>query len=198
MKKHLFTIIGVAVLVGVGFYALNSYIYSEKQSESSEDTLSTYVSDAYGFSFDYPEGETGYVLREVVPSPQDDSDLKHIVVLMQKSDYDALQDAPQDIPREGPPTINVAVYDNPQNQSAGEWVDAHSSAVNRDLVLGAVTEGTVAGERALRMKTDGLYVTNVVVVPHKGRIYLFTGGFIDEHSSLVRDFESILLSVGWK
>lgn len=198
MKKYFLTIVGIVVLGGVGFYALNSYIYSEKQGEEVGQAFSTYVSDAYGFSFDYREGDVGYVLREVVPSPQDDQDLKHIVVLMQKSDYEALQEAPQDIPREGPPTINVAVYDNTQNVSLDEWIDTHPSAVNRDLVLGAITEDIIAGERSLRMKTDGLYVTNVVLVPHGGRLYLFTGGFIDENSLLARDFEPLLSSVEWK
>ena len=162
------------------------------------ENTTTGIDFVFGFSFDYREGDVGYVLREVVPSPQDDQDLKHIVVLMQKSDYEALQEAPQDIPREGPPTINVAVYDNTQNVSLDEWIDTHPSAVNRDLVLGAITEDIIAGERSLRMKTDGLYVTNVVLVPHGGRLYLFTGGFIDENSLLARDFEPLLSSVEWK
>lgn len=199
MKKHLLTIIGVVVLMGAGFFALNSYLYSEKQSrEESINTQSTYTSEAYGFSFDYRAGEDGYTLLEVVPSSQDDADLKHIVVLMQKADYDALQAVPQDTLREGPPTINVAVYDNPQNVPVGEWIDAHPSAVNRDLVLGAITEDTIASEPALRMKTDGLYVTNVALVSHGGRLYLFTGGFIDENSPLAHDFEPLLSSIEWK
>ena len=198
MKKYFLTIIGLIVLLGVGFYALNSYMYSEKQNDTEGQKFSTYVSEVYGFSFQYRAGGDGYVREEVVPSLQEDQDLQHIVVLMLKSDYNTLQEEARDITREGPPTLNIAIYNNPQNTPVDEWVDAHPNAVNRDLVLGTITEDIVAGEQALRMKTDGLYVTNVALVSHRGYIYLFTGGFIDENSPQVRDFEYLLSSVTWE
>lgn len=56
--KALLIVIGVAVLLALGFFALNSYIYEEKQGESP---MLRYENAEHGIAFQYPEG---YVLTE--------------------------------------------------------------------------------------------------------------------------------------
>ncbi|MEK7613987.1 MAG: hypothetical protein AAB439_03900 [Patescibacteria group bacterium] len=162
-----------------------------------EESVATYASDEFGFSLTYRTNPDGYIVSEHTPSAQDDSDLQHVTSFMLKADYEALQ-ASGDVPREGPPTINVAVFANPQHVAPDVWMLEHPYAVNADLAIGEPVLASVAGEKGVRVKTDGLYVTNNVLVAYGDFMYHFSGGFIDETSLIARDFNSFLEAVEWK
>jgi hypothetical protein len=63
MKKWILVSLGVGAVVILGFYALNSYIYNEKQADSS----SNYLDGAYMINGEVVELKDGYAEHDVVP-----------------------------------------------------------------------------------------------------------------------------------
>ncbi len=186
-------ILGIIIVLIGGFFAFNSFIYNEKQGPGEETV--TVTSPEFGLSFTYRENPYGYRLEEVAPSAEGDQDLQKVYVLLLQEDYEALQNA--DVPREGPPTINIAVYAKTDERSPDEWLAEHPLVVNLDLVTSGMYPVTVGGVSGLRFTSDGLYATENVLVQHGDFMFHFTGQSIDRESLLANDFEALLKAVAF-
>lgn len=184
---------GIIVLLVLGFFAFNSFIYNEKQGTGEEVAVAS--SPEYGFEFTYRTAPYGYRLTEVLPGEQGDADLRKVYVLMLEDDYEALQNSPE--PREGPPTINIAVYEKTGDASPDEWVAEHPLVLNLDLITSGMYPVTVGGVSGLRFTSDGLYATENVLVEHGGYMFHITGGYLDRESLIAEDFEALLKTVAF-
>lgn len=203
MNKLTGALVVLIVLVG-SFFILNTYIYNEKQADEAvyetperDVYLNQFEESVIQIAFDYPDGSDGYVIDDVSSLAREESQeievirAYRIINAKEKFELENSQDA-----REGPPTMQLTVFQNDLNQSAGAWVDAFPFFSNIDMVLGAVDrDARVGGANAVRYTIDGLYLTDNVVVASGDYIYHFTGSYLERDSAIRQDFQAIIDSV---
>ncbi len=190
-------IVGALILLIIGFFVLNNYIYTEKQGDGIDTTLegrtySTYADEWLGFLFSYPVGENGYAMTE----PQvgiDDSGLQKIIVLTDAKEANILEENPV-IGGEGPPTITILVFDNPEGQTPLLWAETNTLYSNIELKRGKINETVIGGANAIQYMADGLYASEIAIVAHGSHVYIVNGGFMDVSSAIRKDFKSIIES----
>ena len=196
--KYILCLLLLTMLCGVGWYFYNTSpkdtpqepIAEEEEEPQIENLLEEFSSDALGLSFNYHGGESGYVL--LTPEGDDDPDLLEAIVLMDTQEYEILM---QDTgAREGPPSINVLVFDNIQNASAEEWVKQEGFANYLEEVANSRVQ-TVDGIEGFAYHTTGLFEGEAVAVAHEGKLYFFTGNYFSPEDQIVLDFQDVLNSV---
>ncbi len=200
MNKKFLVSVALFVLFSIGaFFALNSYIYSQKQipnpgipSETAVDFTQVVTPEA-GLSFSYLAGEEGYVLLSTTTGMSIDPDFIVGYMLTQTADVKALSESPA--PTEGAPTMQVRVYKNSQKQALQDWTQTHPLETNIELAFESSKEVEVAGAPAIMFRADGLYASLVYVVESNDLVYVFTTAYIDEADSIVADFQKLLSSV---
>lgn len=192
-------IIAILLLVGGGFYIYSTTSSDREQTgtSSADDTYSTFTDSDTGLTFEYKTAPDGYVVDDLSAyiGVEDTSVLKVFRVMnaREKVELETGEGG-----REGPPTINIMVSENRNNQSASVWTDSVPQFSNIGLVLGDVDrDAVVGGANAVRYRTDGLYQADNVVIAHGGFIYHFTGSFLEENSPIHRDFETLINSVAF-
>lgn len=186
MDKKL--IIGALVLIAlIGGISLLSK--DEKVADLDESSLATYSSGDLGLEFNYKTGTEGYVVQE--STPVGDPDLVRAIVLIPSEEAGKVPP----IGGEGPATITIQVFKNTKKQWSRTWADEHVQYSNINLKIGEVSETVVGGANAIRYRADGLYASENFVVANGEYIYMFSGMFLDENSTLRKDFAPIVNSV---
>lgn len=203
MNKLLIVLTVLIVLVG-GFFVFNSYIYQEKQADEvvsevpeRDVYLNQFEDRSVEIAFDYPDGPDGYVIDDmsaiIGEIPQEIEVVKAYRIMNAKEKIE-LENSEGG--REGPPVMQVTVFRNERNQSASMWVDTFPVFSNIGLVMGEVNrDAVVGGANAVRYTTDGLYLTENVVIASGDFIYHFTGSYLEEDSVIHQDFKSVIDSV---
>ena len=153
-------------------------------------SVETYQDQTYGFAFEYPAGERGYVREEGVPLANEYQDLEQLVVLISADEYAALQSVTG--PTETPPTIQVLVFKNELKRSPFVWAQENPQESNIARALGEIEESVVGGANAAHYIADGLYAADTYVVAHGGYIYLLSGMRIDSESKIASDFNALV------
>ena len=193
MKIFLIVIILVTFFVG-GLYALNSYIYNEKQADNDtveEDGMvwEQYENRDLGLFFQYRTAPDGYVLIPQSTTSADPISLANMV-LVNKSEHEEL--LATEVPREGPPAISFQIFSNPAKLTPLEWVKANPTLSNVDLARTAIEEKEFNGVPAVRYTTDGLYQNDTILASNNGNIYLITGSYDNSDSVVRQDFLEML------
>lgn len=152
-------------------------------------TLGAHIDRSLGFAFEFKKGKEGYVLTVPPHGNEEASDFEDAVVLMQKSDYDAMQSGSA---MEGPPSITALVYKNTKKLSARAWADANKSVSNIELKIGEVTDTIVQGAQGVRYEIDGLYRAEMLVVTFGDYVYVLSGSYLDAESAIRNDFSAML------
>jgi|SRR3989344_575442 len=187
MKKIIIAILVVILLAG-GYFVLKP----NKKEVSNNTTV--YSNQELGFEFSYKTGPEGYVLEEITPSANSEGRMKTIV-LMQTRDRENLDKNGAPVGGEGPATITINIFKNLKNRQPGVWVIENIAYSNINLKRAEPVETVVGEANAVRYSADGLYVSDNVVVAHGGYIYVLSGMYIDENSSLRKDFSPVVDSV---
>lgn len=197
-----------AVLVIIGIVALIGYwqprppeeaLNMPENEQQEEARFETVRDEALGVSFVYRTGsDNGYTLVETsaadIPAPP--ANFVKRYSLFPTKEYTELLES--DVPREYPPSINVAVYDNPEGQTASAWADTHPLSSNIEFAVGEVNrDAVVGGARAVRYRGGGLYEYDTAVAAHGGSIYVIDGAFLAEDAPIRRDFLAFLESVAF-
>lgn len=204
MQKILLVLVAGILLIA-GFYAVNNFIYNEKQADeeavvvdtNDEANYSTITDREAGLAFEYKTSPDGYVVEDVTETISGAPDgtvplrIYSIMNAREKAELEASTEG-----REGPPSMRIALYPNDSNLSASAWVDAFAMQSNIGLVMGEVDrDAVVGGANAVRYFTDGLYVSENVVVAHGDFIYHFSGAFLESGSTIHEDFKVLVDSV---
>lgn len=186
----------LVIIGGVTIYQLTRTEPDVVVVESTEDinsptstNLSVARDAVLGYEFSYQDGPKGYVTIEDTSS--DNPDFVSGIMLANWSDYEEFITA-TDV-REGPPTMNVRVYNNPQSLTIADWLAEHGGEVNY-ATASKEEETTVAGAPAIYLLTDGLYQTNTYVVAHNNNVYVLSGSYIDVNDQINSDFEVLVES----
>lgn len=185
---------GVAVLaIAVGTYLLVAPEETKAPgSVSGDEQVLSYSSSELGFEFDYSTGEEGFVLDER-PLADPHPNARANIVLWHADDYDQVLNPP--VGGEGPPSITIRVFKNPERQFPRQWAEANAHYSNINLAMGDIGEAVVGGANAIRYAADGLYPANIAVVAHGENVYVFLGSYREQGSTLEQAFQPLLNSV---
>jgi hypothetical protein len=96
---------------------------------------------------------------------------------------------------ESTPSIVILVFKNTKKQFPRSWADENTQYSNINLIVGNVEEAVVGGANAIRYTADGLYASENIVVAHGGYMYVITGQYLDQDSSIHRDYVALVQSV---
>lgn len=188
MKKIF--ILGAVVLVAVGAYVLFG-------GQKTTGGFVKYSSAELGLVFSYPSGPTGYILEEKAPTSESDKELVRTLILWQVEDKKNIDAGNIPVGGEGPATMSILVFKNPQKQSPSIWAAENALYSNINLRTSDPVEDVIGGVSAIRYIADGLYPSENFIVAHGENIYVFTGQYQSPESPLKRDFLPIVASVAF-
>jgi hypothetical protein len=187
----LILLIVLVIAGGVFFWNSNARNGLKHSDTAQAAAMEEYIDEDYGISFKYPGGARGYTVIEPVVTPE--MGPEKIIVLMKSRDVE-LQKSGR-LGGEYPPAINIRVFKNPNQQNPAAWATENPEYANTDLMLNAMSSMTLGGKPAVRYRADGLYAADYLVIPNGNYMYLISGDFIDENSSIKGDFERLINSI---
>lgn len=167
-----------------GIYTINNEVYRRVT-----------LDDFGGMQYEFRTEPDGYILVEQGLVEGDDEDLQKIYVLMLKKDYDEFAQSSE--PRERPPAITMYVFENSNNMFPLQWAQNHAIYSNINAATLDVANVVVGGANALRYRSDGLYMSDNIVVAHGGYMYLISGAYLADNDMYQRGFENLVKSVAF-
>lgn len=166
------------------------------EGDNKNATFEKKTDEEVAIAFSYRTNPNGYRLEDVefdaAPSLPDPSFVKGWSLILEQ-DYQELQES--DVPREGPPTIHVMVFANPNQESPRAWLQEHESFSNIGLIKGGVEVATLNGQDAVRYTYDGLYTNDVVLATHGEYVYMISGAYFDPQQTVRKDFQPFVDSI---
>lgn len=192
MNKNTYLSLSIICLLFAGFSVLYCYIPRTRNVAPIVQVapLATYQNSALGISFQYPEGEYGYVLREV-KTLSDNADLLKSLAFMTEREADIASDTPLEVP----PTISVNMFKNSKNKDLATWAEANKTFSNFGMKTDVPADFMISGAKAIRYTSDGLYQSDNVIIANGGYIYVITGAYVDELSQTHKDFLGLIGSI---
>lgn len=158
--------------------------------DASAAGTALYGSDTYGISFAYP---TLYYLREseagTAERPQGS-----VVLVEDTPENRDLLDGVSTEPREGPTSITIDVYENPDGLSAEAWAERDT---NWTVSSRATSTVSVGGFEGISFQWDGLYAGKTVIVAADGKAYVFSVTWMTDQDRIIADFNALLQTVGF-
>lgn len=125
------------------------------------------------------------------------ANLNKIVVLMQSEDYQSVINGERE-GGEGPASVTIYEYANPEGLTAKAWAEKYSALSNYQLLGGPVTERQVGGSTAVAYSADGLYANRNVVFAAGDLVYFVSGSYMEQDSALYRAFDQVVGSIDIK
>lgn len=192
MSRTYFYGLGTLLLVAACFFALSWYL---SEGRGNPGAYAVFTNEDVGIRFEYRTDPEGYYFDEPQPIALPHPNYVTQYILMLEKDREELSSATG--PREGPPTITITIFKNPERMLPGAWVALNSALSNVGLLVGDIQEEVVGGANAVRYTVDGLYRADTVVVAHGGYIILISGSYLDEQSTIRKDFDPFVTSVSF-
>ena len=185
--KKIFVALLIVLLGGLGLY------YWNNDKEPAQEPVARFTDDLSGLTFEYPEGENGYVVLEQEGNSSEPELVKRLVI-MQQADYQSVLGGERE-GGEGPASIVVQIYQNSSNLTPREWIERYPGASNFPLITGKINEDDIAGQNAITYEADGLYASRNAVFASGSMIYHVNGQFMDRESDLYQTYNQILESL---
>lgn len=183
VRNAVVAVIGILVAVALGSYVW--YAKGNPQVSDGTERL-TYTNAAYGISFEYPNT---YELQE---REVGDGHRYHYSITL--IDKEALANIPQN--GEGPPTVNVDIYQNNLDQLSIEtWVRGTNFSNFKLSPDGLLASTNIAGVPALSYTWDGLYRGESVVFTHKENVVMLSVTYLAQDDQIRRDFGRVYSSM---
>ena len=188
-------LIGIIILALGVWWAITprSVVVPEDQAPEDAATYETAEVNEHGLQFEYRIDPEPYRMTGVGRTGDELTHFQYRYELMLESAYDELQAS--DEPREGPPTITVTVYDNPDELDPTDWGPEMGQFADLDTILDEPDFVSVDGVEGTQYMADGLYVADVVWVASGGFLYRFAGEYIDDRDDIRDDFWFLIDSV---
>lgn len=144
----------------------------------------------HGFEFAYQKGPDGYI--ELLDTESTSPDYVTGHMLFNKQEYDVFMESTD--AREGPTSMHVRVYQNPQKLQAPVWALRYPQESNIERVFGEPEEVMVSGANAVYFVADGLYPIATYILAHGEYMFVLTGSYLDVESKMYEDFQSLVRS----
>jgi hypothetical protein len=152
-----------------------------------------YQDSNVGLSFTYKKSPDGYRLETEGYNFSSDPAFISGVVLTDENDAAELLSST--VPREGPPTIKLLVYENPDELSPTEWAKANPLETAYSRALAEAATISVGRREAIGYTVDGLYLTDVYIVTYNKKALIIMGEYIDFESEIFKDVEQLVASI---
>lgn len=163
------------------------------QEEPSTDATLFNYSSSEGYTFSYPQSYV--VIENPIEKNQGPDFQTESLSLMTRTEYKNLMGS--DVPREGPTSISIEVFENSRNLSAGAWVET-SPRSNFNREMGNYKNTTLAGETAVAYAWSGLYEGESVAVSYDKKMYIFSVTWMSQSDVIRSDFRDLLASVDFR
>lgn len=192
MKKILLVILIIGVFASVCYlFLINDLkqLNPSKDSESiTEISESTKISN---LSFSYNTSPDGYVLiNDHVNWPEN---IISSISLFKKLDYEWVSQP--GFVGEGPPSITISVYKNPERLNAKAWADANSVASNIELIDSPPVPAEVGGVDGVYYLVLGLYLFDTYVFAYNDKIYLLSGAYHEKNDEYYQNISKVISTV---
>ncbi len=161
----------------------------EDEQEAKTKTL---IDERIGVRLSYRTEPHGYMVKAAVPAPSDPTFIKGYEFML-IDDAEAMQRGMGDT--EGPATIMLFAYKNPDRLAPSVWASANPSLSGIQRARSDTDDMAVGGANGVRYVADGLYLTDTVIVAEGNLMYVITGSYIDEYDATFVDFDPFLESI---
>lgn len=181
-------IIAVAIVV-LGAVLITVILWSTNtlQSGKTQKTELLYTAKEVNLSFAYPSS----LFLHKVAATESREVLALTLVENTKENIEVITGASK-VPREGPTSISLRVYDNPGKVSLVQFL----SSVDEWKLSDKRTEETiVGGANAFTFGWDGLYRGKTTAVSNGEHFYVFTVTYLTSEDQLLKEEEAIRSSV---
>lgn len=201
-QKLIATLVMLIILGGVFILVQDNKIsspYKEVNTDgqvaspilNSREMFVTYVNIKNKLSFEYPNE---YYLKEQREAIDSDKELLTVTLVENtKENVDFLEGRSTDV-REGPTSITLKVYPNPDQLSPVEW---SSYDPNWNVANSALTPIEVVGEIGVSYTWSGLYEGRSVILSKDNHILVFSVTKMNNDDQIIKDFEAILNSTAF-
>ena len=192
MKKLLLIILFISVLASICYLI---FINNLKQLNPSKDSES--ITEIFGLtkisklSFSYKTTPNGYVLiNNQVNWPEN---IISSISLLSKHDYKGVSQP--GFVGEGPPSMTISVFKNPERLDAQAWADANSPASNIELIDSPPVPAEVGGIDGIYYLVLGLYLFDTYVISYNDEIYLLSGAYYEKNDEYYQNFSDVVSTV---
>jgi hypothetical protein len=158
----------------------------EVEQALNDDDMKTVIDEAQGISFVYRRNPDGYVLNPIVEPQGTAHFLKGYHLVLAEDAANQIADS------EGPPSIDIRIFKNPDLLAPRVWASAHGQISNIEFASGAVADIVFKDAPGIRYMSDGLYTTDTILVGTQKRLYLISGSFSDIDSLIRDDFLDVI------
>lgn len=176
-----------AAIVLVILVAAGIWMYAETPANGSvfPTTEKEYVNDTYGIAFSYPEE---YVLTEAERGSAQRG--LYVITLMRA------EDLPPPVGGEGPPAIDISIYQNNlDTMSLDAWLRGTNASNFKLSTNGFVASTTVDGTEAVAYSWSGLYNATTTAFIHKNNIVAVSGMYLMPDDEIIGTYEDLLDSI---
>ncbi len=165
-----------------------SSIDSESIVEISE---STKISN---LSFSYKTSPDSYVLiNDYVHWPEN---IISSISLFKKLDYERVSQP--GFVGEGPPSITISVFTNPERLNAKAWAEANSIASNIELIDSPPVAAEVGGVGGVYYLVLGLYLFDTYVFAYGEEIYLLSAAYHEKNDEYYKNLLEVISTIAFK
>lgn len=188
MNRSWIVILAALVLLGAGAAAFVIQSKTDGNSAPIGAAEREYVNDVYGISFRYPDT---YQLEEAERGGWHRG--LYVITLMRKADL------PPPEGGEGPPAIEIAIYQNNLDQmSLHGWLVGTNFSNYKLSFDGLVSSTTVDGAEAIAYNWSGLYTATTTAFLHKDSLIAASVMFLERGDEIVRTYYALLDSLQLK
>jgi hypothetical protein len=189
MNKDL--LIGLAVILafglGWGFANWDGVVPERPVTEVAGETeWATFSHPLLGLVFDYPKT---YMLKE---RPLTNNGYE-VVLVKDTAENRAVWNG-ESLGREGPISINVQSFPNPENLSPLAWANQNNIS-NISLAVGEIQEFQVAGWPAILYQWDGLYRADQIIFAAENKIFSLSSTYLEAEDEIRIVFVSLITSL---
>lgn len=195
MNRLIVSVIGAALLVGIGAYMYTNLDSAGPQTGETPDvaneSMRTYTSPNTGLTLTYPDK---YFLEEKnIGSPQRG---RFTIVLMEDTAENKAVREGTGPAREGPPTITIDMFQNNlDSYTADSWIRGTNDSNYKLSSNRAIATTSINAVSARSYRWSGLYEGETRVVARPDWLYAFSVTWLTPDDALVSDFEKILSTV---
>lgn len=184
------------VLFGAGCLPTARRDSAQTEQPMNGSIASHTVTSTFGYSFLYPATYDIHTYKlsdaEIAQGSGDEFDGSLEGYTLWSASIGFPEASGEEFVGEGPPTIEVSYWTNDKNLPLVEW--AKRNRANSGFYEGTpvYTEETLAGKKAIRFGSGGLYSFKNILVEHDGGVLHISAGYLDEQDTNIEVFDIIL------
>lgn len=185
----------ISILASSYYFLLENNFELVNLREDSESIIETSESSQiFNLSFSYKSSPDGYLLiNDQISWPEN---IISSISLIKKLDYE--WSSQPGFEGEGPPTITISVFKNPERFNAKDWAYANSLASNIELIDSPPIPVELGGEEGIYYLVLGLYLFDTYVFSYNDEIYLLSGAYHEKNDEYYQNFSDVITTVGFK